>query len=157
MKTISALVTAFTRLPVSPSQAGSCVNFPPALIIGRPSVTATVLLLRQITVVSVVDEVDTERRYTWTVSTGKTGYAIPTGTWKPKWRSRDHWPKACNAPIPFAVFFHGDYAIHAIDATSRLGQPASQGCVRVAPDIAALFFETVKTYGKANTEIVITG
>ncbi len=154
MKTVSALVTAFTRLPVPPSQAGSCVNFPPAPIIGRPSVTATVLLLRQITVVSVVDEVDTERRYMWTISTGKTGYAIPTGTWKPKWRSRDHWPKACDAPIPFAVFFHGG---NANDATSRLGQPASHGCVRMAADIAALFFEPVKTYGKANTEIVITG
>lgn len=157
MKTIAALATAITLLLASPSQAGFSFNFLPALITGKPSVTATVSLSRQIVVVNVVDKAGTARTYMWKVSTGKTGYATPTGSWKPTWLSRDHWSKTYDAPMPFAVFFHGGYAIHATDAVSRLGQPASHGCVRLAPDNAALFFELVKTYGKANTKIVITG
>jgi lipoprotein-anchoring transpeptidase ErfK/SrfK len=58
--------------------------------------------------------------------------------------------------MPFAVFFTGGYAVHATDAVTRLGQPASHGCVRLAPANAAMFFDLVKTYGKANTKIVIT-
>jgi lipoprotein-anchoring transpeptidase ErfK/SrfK len=58
--------------------------------------------------------------------------------------------------MPFAVFFTGGYAIHATDAVARLGQPASHGCIRLAPQNAAMFFELVKIYGKSNTKIVVT-
>jgi lipoprotein-anchoring transpeptidase ErfK/SrfK len=58
--------------------------------------------------------------------------------------------------MPFAVFFTGGYAVHATDAVAKLGQPASHGCVRLSKDNAAMFFDLVKTYGKANTKIVIT-
>ena len=58
--------------------------------------------------------------------------------------------------MPFAVFFTGGYAVHATDAVTRLGKPASHGCVRLAPENAATFFKLVSTYGKGNTKIVIT-
>jgi lipoprotein-anchoring transpeptidase ErfK/SrfK len=37
----------------------------------------------------------------------------------------------------------------------RLGQPASHGCVRLAPANAADFFTLVETFGAGNTQIVI--
>ena len=58
--------------------------------------------------------------------------------------------------MPYAVFFSGGYAVHATAAVGHLGQPASHGCVRLAPQNAAMFYDLVKTYGKYNTQIVIT-
>ena len=157
MKTIAALVTAFTLLLASPSQAGFSFNFLPALITGKPSVTATVSLSQQMMVLRVVDRAGLAKTYLWKVSTGKDGYATPTGVWNPTWLSIDHRSKTYdNAPMPFAVFFTGGYAVHATDAVARLGQPASHGCVRLAKDNAAMFFDLVDTYGKSNTKIVVT-
>lgn len=156
MKTILALATAFTLLTSSPGAAGFSFKFLPALVNGKPSVSATVSLSRQVMVVNVVDKAGLARTFMWKVSTGKSGYGTPTGAWNPTWLSRDHWSKTYDAPMPFAVFFTGGYAIHATDAVARLGQPASHGCVRLASDNAAMFFDLVKTYGKSNTKIVVT-
>ena len=70
------------RWPLTaPSQAGFSFNFLPALVTGKPSVTATVSLSRQIVVVDVVDKAGLNRTYMWKVSTGKNGYRTPTGSW----------------------------------------------------------------------------
>ena len=61
-----------------------------------------------------------------------------------------------DAPMPFAVFFSGGYAVHATEFTKRLGTPASHGCVRLSLENAQTFFNLVKTYGMTNTKIVIT-
>ena len=156
MKIIVALATAFTLLLATPSQAGFSFNFLPALITGKPSVTATVSLSRQIMVVNVVNKAGLARTFMWKVSTGKSGYTTPTGTWNPTWLSRDHWSKSYDAPMPFAVFFHRGYAVHATDAIGKLGQPASHGCIRLHKNNAAMFFDLVKDHGKTNTKIVIT-
>lgn len=156
MKTIVALATAFTLFLTAPSAAGFSFNFLPAMVTGKPSVTATVSLSRQLMVLDVVDTAGVNRTYMWKVSTGTSGHRTPTGAWNPTWLSRDHWSKTYDAPMPFAVFFTGGYAIHATDAVARLGQPASHGCVRLAPQNAAMFFDLVKTYGKSNTKIVVT-
>jgi lipoprotein-anchoring transpeptidase ErfK/SrfK len=156
MKTIVALATAFTLFLSSPSEAGFSFNFLPSLVTGKPSVTATVSLSRQVMVLNVVDKSGLARTYMWKVSTGKSGYRTPTGAWNPTWLSPNHWSKKYDAPMPFAVFFTGGYAIHATDAVAKLGQPASHGCVRLAPENAAMFFELVRTYGKSNTRIMVT-
>jgi lipoprotein-anchoring transpeptidase ErfK/SrfK len=39
---------------------------------------------------------------------------------------------------------------------SRLGHPASHGCVRLHPSNAAMLFALVKEQGPANTRIVIS-
>ena len=57
--------------------------------------------------------------------------------------------------MPYAVFFTGGYAVHATEAVARLGQPASHGCVRLALENAATFFELVESYGMRNTKIEI--
>ena len=95
--------------------------------------------------------------YRWKVSTARRGYVTPRGSWKAKWLSRYHRSsKYDDAPMPFAVFFNGGYAIHATYDIKRLGRPASHGCVRLHPNNAAEFFALAQQHGLENTRIVIT-
>ena len=96
-------------------------------------------------------------KYRWHVSTGRKGYGTPTGSWKAKWASRNHRSrKYDNAPMPYAIFFNGGYAVHATFDTRRLGRPASHGCVRLHTANAATFYSLVKKVGMGNTRIVVT-
>ena len=96
-------------------------------------------------------------KHRWRVSTGRKGYGTPTGSWSAKWASRNHRSrKYNNAPMPFAVFFKGGYAVHATYETKRLGRPASHGCVRLHPNNAATFFQMASRSGLSNTRIVIS-
>ena len=159
MKTIAKLAAAallMIGLGATPSEAGPFSNFR-SMLTGAPSVTATVSISEQRMTLKVVDKQGFAQTYVWKVSTGKTGFETPTGAWKPTRLSIDHRSKTYDdAPMPFAVFFTGGYAIHATDAVGRLGKPASHGCVRLAKPNAAMFFDLVKTYGKTNTKIVVT-
>jgi lipoprotein-anchoring transpeptidase ErfK/SrfK len=129
----------------------------PKAIPGAPQVKATVSLTAQRMELIVVTGEGSTTTYDWKVSTGRQGYETPTGSFKPTWTSHFHRSKTYdNAPMPHAVFFSGGYAVHATEYTAKLGKRASHGCVRLAPDHAALFYELVATYGKANTQIVIT-
>lgn len=95
-------------------------------------------------------------KYKWPVSTGRSGYSTPTGSYSAKWLSRYHRSrKYNNAWMHYAVFFRGGYAIHATRNTKRLGRRASHGCVRLAPKHAAKFFSMVKRSGNSNTRIVV--
>ncbi|MEM5474192.1 L,D-transpeptidase [Hoeflea sp. AS60] len=95
-------------------------------------------------------------KYRWPVSTGRSGYSTPTGSYSAQWLSRHHRSrKYNNAPMPYAVFYHRGYAVHATYDTKRLGRPASHGCVRLAPENAAKFFALVQQVGNSNTRIVI--
>ncbi|CAN7364787.1 L,D-transpeptidase [Rhizobium sp. LjRoot98] len=96
-------------------------------------------------------------RYRWKVSTARKGYVTPQGSWSAKWLSRDHRSrKYDNAPMPYAVFFNGGYAVHATFDVKRLGRPASHGCIRLHPENAAEFFALASEYGLKNTKIVVT-
>ncbi|HXW23212.1 MAG TPA: L,D-transpeptidase [Xanthobacteraceae bacterium] len=102
--------------------------------------------------------VDGATRYTFTVSTGRAGYGTPTGTYHPQrmartWFSKEYY----NSPMPHSIFFHGGYAIHGSYEISRLGGPASHGCVRLHPANAATLYALVQKEGMGNTRIVITG
>lgn len=96
-------------------------------------------------------------RYRWKVSTARKGYVTPVGSYSAKWASKDHRSrKYDNAPMPFAIFFNGGYAVHATYDLKRLGSPASHGCIRLHPNNAARFFSMATTNGLSNTRIVIT-
>lgn len=96
-------------------------------------------------------------RYRWKVSTARKGYVTPEGSWSAKWLSRDHRSrKYDNAPMPYAVFFNGGYAVHATFDLKRLGRPASHGCIRLHPENAAEFFALASEYGLKNTKIVVS-
>ena len=61
------------------------------------------------------------------------------------------------APMPHAVFFHRGTAFHGTSAVGLLGQPASHGCVRLAPGNAAVLFKLVHKHGYASTKVVVHG
>lgn len=95
-------------------------------------------------------------KYRWKVSTGRKGYRTPTGSYSPKWLSKNHRSrKYNNAPMPYSVFFRGGYAVHGTYDLKRLGRVASHGCIRLHPDNAAKFFSMVQRTGNSNTRIVI--
>lgn len=94
--------------------------------------------------------------YTWPVSTAKAGKITPAGTFEPEFLSKNHRSRRYNnAPMPYAIFYDGNYAIHGTDQIKRLGKPASHGCVRLHPDNAKILFQMVKAEGMENTRVVI--
>lgn len=98
--------------------------------------------------------VDGEHRYTWPVSTGLGG--TPSGSYRPQILSRNHRSSIFgNAPMPFAIFYSGHYAIHGTTAVAQLGRRASKGCVRLHPSNAAVLFALVQRHGMANTRILV--
>ena len=96
-----------------------------------------------------------EGDYDWPVSTGRPGHRTPTGVYHPQRMYVTAFSrKYDNAPMPHAIFFTGGYAIHGTYATGMLGQVASHGCIRLAPQNAATLFDLVKHEGAT---IVIGG
>lgn len=94
--------------------------------------------------------------FIWAVSTAKAPKVTPPGSFTPEFLSRDHRSKRySNAPMPWAVFYHGNYAIHGTNQIKRLGKPASHGCVRLHPDNARILFRMIRAEGLANTRVVI--
>jgi len=97
-----------------------------------------------------------ELLYIFKTSTARRGYYTPTGRWKPKYITRMHYSKKYhNSPMPWSVFYHGGFAIHGTGAISRLGRPASHGCVRAHPSSAKKIYSLVRRYGKQNTTITV--
>ena len=94
--------------------------------------------------------------FTWPVSTAKPGKITPSGTYAPEFLSKNHRSSRYNnAPMPFAIFYDGHYAIHGTDQIKRLGNPASNGCVRLHPDNAKILFNMVRAEGMENMRVVI--
>lgn len=94
--------------------------------------------------------------FTWPVSTARKGKITPPGIFTPEFLSRNHRSSLYNnAPMPFSIFYRGNYAIHGTDQIKKLGSPASSGCVRLHPDNARILFGMVRAEGMANTRVVI--
>jgi lipoprotein-anchoring transpeptidase ErfK/SrfK len=98
--------------------------------------------------------VDGEHRYTWAVSTGVGG--TPSGTFRAQSLSRHHRSKLYGGvPMPYSIFYDGNYAIHGTLQTSRLGSRASRGCIRLHPANAAVLFSLVQKQGLGNMRVVV--
>lgn len=94
--------------------------------------------------------------HVWPVSTARAGHRTPVGTFAPQRLERMHYSKLYhNAPMPWSIFFRGNYAIHGTLEVDRLGTPASAGCIRLAPENAEMLFGEVQEAGLAETVIVI--
>ena len=116
------------------------------------SVTAKISLANQRMYVSV----NGVPKYTWAVSTARSGYRTPTGTFRAqRLEAMWHSTKYDNAPMPHSVFFYGGYAIHGTNYVNSLGKPASHGCVRLHPDNARTLYNLVLAHGTAATSIVV--
>ena len=98
--------------------------------------------------------VNGEHRYSWAVSTGVGG--TPSGSFRPQALARYHRSSLYhNAPMPYSIFYDGNFAIHGTPHVSRLGGPASKGCIRLHPSNAAVLFSLVQKVGLGNTRIQI--
>jgi lipoprotein-anchoring transpeptidase ErfK/SrfK len=101
--------------------------------------------------------VDGDRRYEWPVSTARMGYNTPNGSYRPERLARQWYSSKYDwSPMPYSIFFHGGYAIHGSYEISRLGRPASHGCIRLHPANAAVLFRLVQE-NRGDTRIVVTG
>ena len=101
---------------------------------------------------------DGEVLNSFVVSTGRAGYGTPNGVYRPqrlarRWFSKKYY----HSPMPHSIFFHGGFAIHGSYEISRLGGPASHGCVRLHPTDAASLYALVQLHGPGHTKIVVTG
>lgn len=130
-----------------------------ALLAGIPNVASAAALVASVDLATQTMTVKKHGQviHTWKVSTAGRGFVTPPGEWRPyrmhrMWHSR----KYDMAPMPFAVFYDGGYAVHGTTAVSRLGTPASHGCVRLETANAATFYALVQELGPGNTRIVVS-
>ena len=102
--------------------------------------------------------VDGEQRYTFKVSTGKTGHTTPSGSFRVLSMKEMHYSrKYDNAPMPNALFFtNAGHAIHATTSVRNLGRPASHGCIRLAPKDAKALYDLVERSGMRSVKIQIS-
>jgi lipoprotein-anchoring transpeptidase ErfK/SrfK len=100
--------------------------------------------------------IDGAQRYVWRISTGRAGFGTPSGVFRPQMLARSWFSrKYYNSPMPYSIFYHKGYAIHGTNYLSRLGGPASHGCVRLHPANAALLFSLVQRY-RGSTRIIVS-
>jgi hypothetical protein len=103
--------------------------------------------------------VDGVERYHWPVSTGIPSYETPNGSFRTFRMEEDHYSREFDdAPMPHSIFFTKiGHAIHGTDSESRLGTPASHGCVRLSRANAATLYDLVQRQGVLNTTVALTG
>ena len=103
--------------------------------------------------------IDGVAKHRWPVSSGLPSYETPNGNYKAFRMEEDHYSKEWDeAPMPHSIFFtRKGHAIHGTDAASRLGNPASHGCVRLSRANAATLFALVKAEGLSNTTVTLSG
>lgn len=94
--------------------------------------------------------------FTWPVSTARAPKVTPIGRYVPQALSPSHRSRLYgNAPMPWSIFFRGNYAIHGTTELRKLGSPASHGCVRLHPDHAKVLFRMVRAEGLAETLVLV--
>lgn len=119
-----------------------------------PAFAGNVLVTVDIAQQEMQVRVDGVTVYNWDVSTGRKGFATPPGRYQPIRMHKKYFSKKYdNAPMPYAIFFYGGYAIHGTTDLKRLGRIASHGCVRLDPANAKLLFALVQENGMQNTVI----
>ena len=103
--------------------------------------------------------IDGVERYRWPVSTGIPSYETPNGSFRTFRMEEDHFSKEFDdAPMPHSIFFTKiGHAIHGTDSVSRLGSPASHGCVRLSRANAATLYDLVQREGVLKTTVTLTG
>jgi len=97
-----------------------------------------------------------EQIHKWRVSTARKGKHTPRGQWRGKSLSKNHKSSLYNnAPMPYSIFYSGNYAIHGTNQTSRLGRPASAGCIRLDTANAAKLFAMTQNVSLGNMKVVV--
>lgn len=92
----------------------------------------------------------------WRVSTARKGKYTPRGQWRGKMLSKNHKSSLYNnAPMPYSIFYSGNFAIHGTNQTSRLGRPASAGCIRLDTGNARKLYAMTEAVGLRNLKVVV--
>ena len=92
----------------------------------------------------------------WRVSTARKGKVTPRGQWRGKFLSKHHKSSLYNnAPMPYSIFYSGNFAIHGTNQTSRLGRPASAGCIRLDTSNARKLFAMTQQVGTRNLKVIV--
>ena len=129
-----------------------------AIVLSASAANASVLVRIDKFAQRMTVSVDGRPAYAWPVSTGRGGFGTPAGRFRPQWMARSWFStRYYGSPMPHSIFFHKGYAIHGTNYISRLGGPASHGCVRLHPVHAATLFALVRRAGMGNTAIVVSG
>src|SRR5215213_5403315 len=130
-----------------------------ALTLAAAEANAKVLITIDKSAQRMTVNVDGDTRWTWPVSTGRRGYATPSGRFTAFRMEKDHFSKEWDdAPMPNSIFFTGQgHAIHGSFHVKSLGRRASHGCVRLAPENAAKLYGLVQKVGMQNTTVVLRG
>jgi len=127
------------------------------LVAAAPSWAAEVEARIDLSDQAMTVSIDGKPAYTWPVSTARQGKFTPTGLFTVQSMRRMHYSSLYNnAPMPWSIFFWGNFAIHGTTDVDRLGQPASAGCVRLHPDDAKTLYQLIEANGRATTVIEIT-
>ena len=128
-----------------------------ALVLAGQPARAAVLITVDKSTQQLTVNVDGATRYRWPVSTARWGYNTPNGVYRPQRLERQWYSRKYDwSPMPHSIFFAGGYAIHGSYEISRLGRPASHGCIRLHPKNAATLFELVR-HNTGATRIEVTG
>ena len=150
-----ALTLGAAALTAAPAMAMQA----PVQMPEQTAVQDTPRVLVRVSIARQVMEVFHEGRkiHEWPVSTARQGKVTPVGIWDgAQWLSRHHRSSLYNnAPMPYAVFYNGNYAIHGTDQVGKLGRPASAGCVRLHTDNARILFNMVRAEGKDALRVVV--
>ncbi len=96
--------------------------------------------------------------YSWRISSGRRGFETPRGSFRPGWMARKWYSRQYDmSPMPYSVFFNQGIATHGTTLVSRLGRPASHGCIRLAIANARRFYNLVRKHGLQRTRIIVKG
>lgn len=146
---VTAFALAMLAVPAHAQKAKPVTEQKP---VAPPSIVVTISVPKQELRV-VVDGVE---QYVWPVSTARQGALTPAGTFKVQSMNATAISRLFNnAPMPWAIFYDGHYAIHGTTAVSLLGRPASMGCTRLHPSNAKILFEMVKARGPHSLKVVV--
>ncbi len=129
-----------------------------ALSFGMPSAASAASVVARVDISSQTMTVSQygKVKYRWRVSTARAGKVTPTGSWTAKWLSKNHRSSRYNnAPMPYSIFYNGNFAVHGTNQVSRLGRPASAGCVRLDTANAAKLYALAQRVGLKNLRIVV--
>lgn len=96
------------------------------------------------------------KKYSWRVSTGKKGWRTKTGAYTPYAQRERFYSTKWNMSLPYLTMIGYDgTAVHGTYQTSRLGRPASHGCIRLSVSNARRFYRLVQRFGFSQTQVIV--
>ena len=129
-----------------------------ALLAQLPSANAVTIVARvDLSKQRMLVSVDGVQKYSWRVSTGVQGMATPVGSYTPFALTPYYYSKKWKMALPYLVSIDDKgTAIHGTSITSKLGRPASHGCIRLDTANAATFYKLIEANGMGSTQVIIT-